>query len=111
MDILPQSAPQPNENYILTYRHPNSFEAEAFLERGKETDRPICFINAGYSAGWCEESFGVPLEARELSCVARGDEHCTFLMTHKDKISQRIKIWRDLTSQNKKVTIEDLLSV
>ncbi len=111
VDILPQSAPQTNENYVLTYHHPNSFEAEAFRKRGKETDRPICFINAGYSAGWCEESFGVPLEARELSCVARGDEHCTFLMTHKDKINYRVKIWREKTERGEEITVEDLLSV
>ncbi len=100
-----------NENYIATYRHPNSFEAEVFLKHGKETQRPICFINAGYSAGWCSESIGVPLEARELTCIARGDEHCTFLMTHKDKIDQRIKVYRELANQGKEITQEDLLSV
>ena len=37
-------------------------------------------MNAGYSSGWCEESFGVKLIAREILCRARGDEFCRFIM-------------------------------
>ena len=31
-------------------------------------------MNAGYSSGWCEESFGVTAVASEIMCRARGDD-------------------------------------
>lgn len=43
-------------------------------------------MNAGYSSGWCEESFGIPLTAIELTCRAKGDDSCSFIMAHPDKI-------------------------
>lgn len=111
VDILPQSAPSPDENYVLTYHHPNSFEAEAMLSAGRKADRPICYINAGYSSGWCSESFGVPLDAREITCEAAGDEHCTFLMTHRSKLYDRLSIWKEKAAAGQIPTIEELLSV
>jgi hypothetical protein len=39
-------------------------------------------MNAGYSSGWCEESFDVPLVSAEIMCRAKGDEHCRFIMAH-----------------------------
>ncbi len=50
--ILPESNPEPNENFILVYDHPNSYEVEAHLEAGIKSDTPVDFMNAGYSAGW-----------------------------------------------------------
>jgi predicted hydrocarbon binding protein len=111
VEILPSSAPQPNENYILTYNHPNSFEAEAFKSVGKKADHPICLINAGYSSGWCAESFTLPLEAREVSCEAMGDSHCTFIMTHRSKILDREKKFRELLKLKdlKEIVPQDIL--
>lgn len=106
VDILPASAPSSDESYLLTYHHPGSFEAEPFLTSERKTNRPICHINAGYSAGWCAESFGVPLEAREITCTAHGDRKCTFLMSHRATIVQRLEILQNLLSQGRQ--IEDL---
>ncbi|MBU7015748.1 MAG: XylR N-terminal domain-containing protein [Theionarchaea archaeon] len=103
VNILPASAPSSDESYLLTYHHPGSFEAEHFLASKEKTDRPICHINAGYSAGWCAESFGVPLEAREVTCKAQGDEKCTFLMSHRNTIVQRLQMLQVLLSQGRKV--------
>ena len=103
MDILPASAPSPDENYLLVYHHPGSFEAEPFLKKGEKSNRNICHINAGYSAGWCEESFGVPLEAREITCKAKGDDKCTFLMCHRSTMLRRLEVLHDLLSKGKKV--------
>ena len=44
--------------------------------------QPVCLMNAGYSAGWCEVSFGIDLKAEELTCRAKGDERCVFVMAH-----------------------------
>lgn len=80
VDIHKESAPSPDENYFLFYDHPNSFEAEAWLRSGNSAEFGVCVMNAGYSSGWCEQSYGVPLVATEITCRARGDEHCRFVM-------------------------------
>jgi son of sevenless-like protein len=111
VDILPSSAPRPDEDYLLTYHHPGSFEAEAFLADGITASHPVCHINAGYSSGWCSESFNIPLDAREVSCAATGDEHCTFIMTHSSKMLERQEKFRELLKEKsaKEITTEDLL--
>ena len=48
-------------------------------------------MNAGYSSGWCEESFGLPLEAREISCRAAGHDRCRFVMAPAQHLEQRIE--------------------
>jgi two-component sensor histidine kinase len=80
VDILPESSPSPDENYYLKYHHPYSFEAASWVRAGKRSKTPVCIMNAGYSSGWCEASFGFPLTAVEIECRARGDKQCTFIM-------------------------------
>lgn len=111
VEILPSSAPQPNEDYILTYHHPSSFEARAMIEDNRKSDHPICLINAGYSAGWCAESFGIPLDAREVNCEAMGDTHCTFIMTHQSKMFLRVQKFQELlkTKKPEEIKTEELL--
>lgn len=80
VEIFPASRPTPDEHYYLLYDHPYSFESDAWLRAGRKTDFAVCVMNAGYSSGWCEESFGLPLVSAEVECRARGDEHCRFIM-------------------------------
>jgi PAS domain S-box-containing protein len=80
VDISEESHPSPDENYCLVYDHPYSFESASWLAAGKTTDCPICVMNAGYSSGWCESSFGVQLVATEILCRAKGDAYCRFIM-------------------------------
>lgn len=103
VEVLPASAPSTDENYLLVYHHPESFEAEPFLKKGEKSNRNICHINAGYSAGWCEEAFGIPLEAREITCKAKGDEKCTFIMCHRSTMVRRLEVLHDLLAKGKKV--------
>jgi|GEM_PF-424384 len=86
VDILPESNPSPDENYFLKYHHPYSFEADSWLSKGKRSTEAVCIMNAAYSSGWCEESFGIPLTAVEICCRAKGDENCTFIMAPPHKI-------------------------
>ncbi|MDF2436276.1 MAG: response regulator [Bacteroidota bacterium] len=90
VDILPESNPSPDENYYMVYRHPFSFEADSWIRSGKRSDTAVCIMNAGYSSGWCEESFGFALTSVEVTCKAKGDEHCTFIMSPPHKIQQHI---------------------
>ncbi len=90
VDISPESSPEPNDDYFLKYDHPFSFEADSWIKAGQQSQQPVCIMNAGYSSGWCAESFGMPLTAVELSCQAAGDEKCTFIMAPPHKIEAHL---------------------
>ncbi|TET33630.1 MAG: PAS domain S-box protein, partial [Planctomycetota bacterium] len=91
VDIFPESRPTPDEEYYLIYDHPYSFESDAWIKAGRHAEFPVCVMNAGYSSGWCEESFGVPLVATEILCRAEGDDCCRFVMAHPSKIEKYIR--------------------
>lgn len=42
------------------------------------TPEPACHLMRGIYAGYLATIFGAPFSARETTCVARGDERCTF---------------------------------
>ena len=90
VDISPESRPSPDENYFLLYDHPFSFESHSWLAKGKRSEMPVCIMNAGYSSGWCEESFGLPLVAVEIECLAAGGEHCRFIMAPPSRIEEHL---------------------
>lgn len=91
VEILPESNPVPNEDYFIKYIHHNSFEAQAWIKAGRKSSGPVCTMNCGYSSGWCEESFDVPLTAVEIACEAQGAPHCTFIMAPPDKIGDYLE--------------------
>jgi PAS domain S-box-containing protein len=91
VEILPESKPQANEDFFLKYNHPYSFEADSWIRNKKVSDKPVCVMNSAYSSGWCEESFGIPLTAVEITCRAKGDDNCCFIMAHPSKIEQRVE--------------------
>lgn len=107
VDILPESNPSPDDNYYLIYHHPFSFEADSWMRSGKKSNTPVCVMNSGYSSGWCEESFGIPLTAVEVTCKAKGDEHCTFIMSPPHKIQEHVnRFTSDSKYVNKKITYD-----
>lgn len=91
VDILPESSPTPDDNFFLKYHHPFSFEADSWLKAKDRSNFPVCSMNAGYSSGWCEESFGIPLTSVEITCKARGDESCTFIMAPPHMINHHLE--------------------
>jgi two-component sensor histidine kinase len=91
VNILPESNPTADDHFFLKYRHPNSFEADSWIKTGIRSTFPVCVMNSGYSSGWCEESFGIQLTAVEISCRAKGDEHCTFIMAPPGRISEYLE--------------------
>ena len=86
VEIDDRSAPASDDTYYLEYTHPNTFEAETWLSRGERAKAPVCVFSAGYSAGWCSESFGLEVHAREVRCVAAGAPECRFVMAPWDKL-------------------------
>jgi signal transduction histidine kinase len=92
VDIFPESRPSPDESYYLVYDHPYSFESDAWLRTpGAHVPGTVCIMNAGYSSGWCEASFGVTLVSTEVLCRARGDEACRFVMGHPSRIEEHVR--------------------
>jgi diguanylate cyclase (GGDEF)-like protein len=90
VDISPESRPSPDEDYFLVYDHPFSFESHSWLAKGRQSDAPVCVMSAGYSSGWCEESFGVRLVAVEVECCAAGGDRCRFIMAPPSRIEQHL---------------------
>lgn len=90
VDISPESRPEPGPDYYLLYDHPYSFESDAWLRASRTATFPVCIMNAGYSSGWCEESFGLALVATEVTCRGRGDETCRFVMAPPDRIEEHV---------------------
>ena len=91
VDILPESTPSIDEDCFIKYHHPFSFESHSWLQAGRQTDFAVCIMNAGYSSGWCEESFGLPLTAAEISCKAKGDETCTFVLAPPHRMREHVE--------------------
>ena len=89
--IFPESRPSPDNDYFLTYDHPHSFEADAWLRSGQTSAAPVCIMNAGYSSGWCEASFGIPLVAVETLCRVKGDPCCRFIMAPPETIAEHVE--------------------
>jgi len=97
VDIDPASIPAPNEAFFMVYDHPYSFESDAWLRAGKSRRAPVCIMNAGYSSGWCEASFGIELVATEVECRACGDSRCRFLMAPPSRIEEHLEAHRRST--------------
>ncbi|MGE5184946.1 MAG: ATP-binding protein [Acidobacteriota bacterium] len=95
VEISAESRPTPDEDFYLLYDHPYSFEASAWTTHGGRAPFPVCVMNAGYSSGWCSESFGVNVVATEILCRARGDDSCRFVMAHPSRIEALVAEYRE----------------
>jgi two-component sensor histidine kinase/predicted hydrocarbon binding protein len=97
--LRPGSNPSPNKNFVLHYSHPYSFEADSWLKAGKKATEPVCVMNSGYSSGWCEHSFDIKLTSVEITCRAKGDKECVFVMAPPDKIQTYLKKQVEIATQ------------
>jgi predicted hydrocarbon binding protein len=61
----------------ITLSH--TVESESFGNIGKN----VCYCTAGLLAGIIEGSFGIRVDAKEIKCKSKGDEHCVFSITNK----------------------------
>ncbi|MDD1681837.1 MAG: 4-vinyl reductase, partial [Methanoregula sp.] len=61
----------------ITLSH--TVESESFGNIGKN----VCYCTAGLLAGIIEGSFGIRVDAKEIKCKSKGDEHCVFTITGK----------------------------
>lgn len=103
--ILEGSNPSPDEHFILRYTHPYSFEADSWIKAGKKSKQAVCVMNSGYSSGWCSHSFGINLTSVEITCRAKGDAECTFIMAPPEKIQNYLEHNSILKKKNPEVPI------
>jgi two-component sensor histidine kinase/predicted hydrocarbon binding protein len=101
--MRPGSNPTPDQNFVLHYSHPYSFEADSWIKAGRKTTEPVCVMNSGYSSGWCEHSFGIKLTAVEISCRAKGDKECIFVMAPPNKIQSYLKKHTEITKNKAEI--------
>lgn len=94
VDISPESRTGPGGDYFLVYDHPYSFESDTWIRSQRRSAYPVCVMNAGYSSGWCAESFGVPLVAVEIECLASGGKRCRFVMAPPSRIEEHVARYR-----------------
>lgn len=57
-----------------------SYEAQEHLKWIGPANQPICSTLAGYSSGFMSEVFNERLIAKELTCAAKGDPNCTWII-------------------------------
>jgi hypothetical protein len=92
VELLPATRITYDKECFLHYRHPNTFESEVLSKRADiEVKAPACLFSAGYSAGWGTCSLGREFHAREIKCVACGDEVCEFVMAPTERLEAHIK--------------------
>ena len=56
----------------ITLEH--TVESDSFGQTGKN----VCFCTAGLLAGIVEGAYGIKVQAKEVKCRSKGDEHCVF---------------------------------
>jgi hypothetical protein len=56
----------------------NSLEARLHVSSYPPPSDPICFVSAGYSAGWYSALFGEFYLVRETTCLGLGESECRF---------------------------------
>jgi predicted hydrocarbon binding protein len=90
VEIFEDSSPASDDSYFLHYAHPNTFETEVLRARETASEECACMFSAGYSAGWCTAAFGVEVHAREIRCLARGDDLCEFIMAPEKRLDEHV---------------------
>lgn len=77
-----------DQGFAVLWETGNSFSAAEAIRAGER--RRSCYMQAGYSAGWCSMATGLPLVTTELACRAEGVRYCRFLISHEDATDRRM---------------------
>jgi len=76
-NLIKEEWDEKSKTKTITLSH--TVESESFGNTGKN----VCFCTAGLLAGIIEGSFGIRVQAKEIKCKSKGDEHCVFTITNK----------------------------
>ncbi len=72
----------------------SSYEAELHMQLFGKSTTPVCHSLTGYATGWATAFFGSPVLAIEPTCVARGDDTCSFELRPYDKFGPEADPWK-----------------
>ena len=98
--ILPQSYITDDEDFLLVWEQSYSFEANSWLNQHNDTSHSCtCCLTSGYYSGWIGRVLGVPVVAAEISCRARGDSVCRFIMSAPSSLEIYLKAYSQKNPQ------------
>ena len=91
----------PSGSIEMSGTWPERYEAESRLSKLGPDDAPCCALSAGYTSGWLSGTLDRDILVVEESCVACGDETCSFTANevstlHERGESERLRLLPDL---------------
>lgn len=78
-NLVKEEWDEASKTQTITLSH--TVESESFGNTGKA----VCYCTAGLLAGIIEGAYGIKVQAKEIKCKSKGDEHCVFAITHKSQ--------------------------
>ena len=65
--------------WLLSGMWDNSFEAEQHILHFGNHNEPVCWMLVGYAGGYGSAYLGKKVIYKEINCVGKGDERCSFI--------------------------------
>lgn len=91
----------------------DAFEGWAYLQEGRASDVPVCHFSAGALLSFMQNTSGNhDLISTETKCVARGDDHCEFIVGKRDALEKQgicMPQW-GMTIKERAESLENLLA-
>jgi sugar diacid utilization regulator len=108
---------RPKGTWLLKGVWTNSFEAEQHILHYGYTHDPVCWMLVGYAGGYRSACLGQKVIYKEVNCVGKGDEHCTFIGKTIEEWGEEIvpelayyevsKISEELEAAHHRITIQN----
>lgn len=78
----------------------NSYEAEIHLQQFGPSQEAVCHTLTGYASGWCSAFIGFEVVAIEPTCIARGDQSCSFHLRPPELFGPEAEQWKQALATN-----------
>lgn len=85
-----------------------SYEAEEHLHRFGKSHNPVCHTLIGYASGFMSTIFGETLLAKEVTCIAKGDEGCGWMIKPKKDWENELEADEELDFYNETPIVKEL---
>jgi len=110
--IMPESNINPDNmnEFVIHIEHSTkhkNFECDSFSNKSCTPEHPVCAMNSGYLSGWLSHCAQHPLVAVEVTCIARGDSQCHFIIAPQAQLELHIQIY----SKEKQLTKKQIATI